>query len=150
MISVATAGGTITNYSDRFSLTGMTGTFSAAVTAALATVSGTTGPATDNQVAAPAAASASEAVGDGVYGTPYSLQTDPTRYAPMQPVPPTSITATNTSPLYPTSSVALASEALPAATVVTTVTQAQTFVVSSHANTVSYLLFSPIQSSDFE
>jgi hypothetical protein len=137
MISTATAGGTVTNFSDRFTLTGMTGVFSAAVTTALAQVSGTTGPATINNVAVPAAGGGGAAEG-GVFGTPYNLQTGLTRYAPMQPVPPTSITATNTSPLWPTSSVVLASTYLPIPSVQTTITQANTFVVSSHANTVRF------------
>jgi hypothetical protein len=134
MISTAAAGGTVTNYSNRFTLTGMTGTFSAAVTADLLTVSGTTGPPTANDVTGGTAA-----VDEGVWGTPYSLQTGLTRYAPMQPVPPTAITATNTAPLYPTSSVVLASTYLATPSIVTTLTQPQTFVVSSHANTVRFL-----------
>jgi Yeast cell wall synthesis protein KRE9/KNH1 len=133
MISVAAAGGTVTNYSNRFTLTGMTGTFSQAVKDGLLTVSGTTGPATVNNVAAAGGAN----VEAGVWGTPYNLQTGLTKYASMQPVPPTAITATNTSPLWPTSSVVLASTYLPIPSVVTTVTQPQTFSVSSHANTVS-------------
>jgi len=138
MISVATAGGTITNYSNRFTLTGMAGTFSQAVKDGLLTVSGTTGPAAVNNVAAAAAGTAN--VEAGVWGTPYNLQTGPTRYAPMQPIPPTAITATNTSPLWPTSSVVLASTYLPIPSVLTTQTQIQTFSVSSHANTVSLVI----------
>ena len=137
MISTATAGGTVTNYSDRFTLTGMTGVFSTTIQTALATVSGTTGPATVNNVAAAgAAAGAAGTAADGAFGTPYNLQTGLTKYAPMQPVPPTSITATNTSPLWPTSSVVLASTFLPIPSIATTITQANTFSVSSHANTV--------------
>jgi hypothetical protein len=136
MISVATAGGTVTNYSNRFTLTGMTGTFSQTVTNGLLTISGTTGPDTVNNVVGAAAAGSTAAAEDGAWGTPYNLQTGLTKYAPMQPVPPTAITATNTSPLWPTSSVVLASTYLPIPSVVTTLTQPQTFSVSSHANTV--------------
>ena len=141
MISTATAGGTVTNYSPRFTLSGMTGVFSAAVITALTTVIGTTGPATVNNVvnAAPAGGAASAA--EGVYGTPYNLQTGLTKFAPMQPVPPTSITATNTSPLWPTSSVVFASTFLPPPSVLTTLTQANTASVPSHANTVCILIF---------
>lgn len=134
IISTAAAGGTVTNYSNRFTLTGMTGTFSAAVTEALLTVSGTSGPPTVNDVTG---TSESSAVAEGVWGTPYNLQTGLTKYAPMQPVPPTAITATNTSPLWPTSSVSLASTFLPIGSIVTTLTQPQTFSVSSHQNTAS-------------
>ena len=136
MLSTATAGGTVTNFSNRFTLTGMTGTFSAAVTTALATVSGTTGPATVNNVAQAPAAGASGTAAEGVWGTPYNEQIGLTKYAPMQPVPPTAITATNTSPLWPTSSVVFATTFLPIPSIVTTLTQANTFSVSSHANTV--------------
>jgi len=134
MISVATAGGTVTNYSNRFTLTGMTGTFSQTVTDGLTSVTGTSGPDTVNDVTGAAAGTAAAA--EGVWGTPYNLQTGLTKYAPMQPVPPTAITATNTSPLWPTSSVVLASTYLPIPSVVTTLTQPQTFSVPSHANTV--------------
>jgi len=135
MISVATAGGTVINYSDRFTLTGMTGVFSAAVTTDLASITGTDGPPTVNNVASAAATTASP--DEGAYGTPYSLQTGPTRYAPMQPVPGTKITATNTAPLFPTSSVVLATTYLAPATVDTTITQAQTSTVASHTNTAA-------------
>ena len=138
MISVATAGGTVTNYSNRFTLTGMTGTFSQTVKTGLLTIPGTTGPATVNNVVA---AAGGAAVADGVWGTPYNLQTGLTKYAPMQPVPPTAITATDTSPLWPTSSVVLASTFLPIPSVLTTLTQPQTFSVASHANTVSQKAF---------
>jgi len=134
MISTAAAGGTVTNYSNRFTLTGMAGTFSQAVTNALLTVSGTTGPDTVNDVTG---TSGTTAVEEGAWGTPYNLQTGLTRYAPMQPVPPTAITATNVSPLWPTSSVSLASTYLAIPSIVTTLTQPQTFSVSSHANTAA-------------
>jgi hypothetical protein len=136
MISTATAGGTVTNFSNRFTLTGMTGVFSAAVTTALAAVSGTSGPATVNNVAAAGAAGGAGTAAEGAWGTPYNEQEGLTKYAPMQPVPPTAITATNTSPLWPTSSVVFASTYLPIPSIVTTLTQANTFSVSSHANTV--------------
>jgi len=139
MISTATAGGTVTNYSNRFTLTGMTGVFSATVTTGLATISGTAGPATVNDVTG--TSQNSVAVDEGVWGTPYNQQTGLTKYAPMQPVPPTKITAQNTSPLWPTSAVQFASTYLPIGSIVTTLTQPQTFSVSSHANTVSCFLW---------
>lgn len=134
MISTAAAGGTVTNYSPRFTLTGMTGIFPASVD--LTGVSGTSGPPTVNNIAAAVpAAGATGAAGD--YGVPYNEQSGTVRYAPMQPVPPTKITATNTAPLYPTSAVQFAKTFLPIPTIVTTITQAQTFSVSSHANTAA-------------
>lgn len=136
MLSVASAGGTIWTYSSRFTLTGMTGSFSAAVAAANLQVTGTTGPDPVNAVAGTGATASAAA---GAWGTPYNLQTGLTKYAPMQPVPPTAITATNTAPLWPTSSVAFATTFLPIPSQVTTLTQANTFSVSSHANTVHSL-----------
>jgi len=137
MVSTAAAGGTVTNYSNRFTLTKMTGVFSPAVTAALAGVSGTSGPPTVNAVAAAVPVAGAPAGAAGDYGVPYNLQSGTVRYAPMQPIPPTKITATNTSPLWPTSAVQFASTFLPIPSVVTTITQGQTFSVSSHANTAA-------------
>ena len=86
--SVAAAGGTVINYSDRFTLSGMTGAFPPDVVAANAAVKGTAGPPTVNQVAGANA----PAAGTGEFAVPYTLQTGPTKFAPMQPVPPTKIT----------------------------------------------------------
>jgi hypothetical protein len=138
MIATAIAGGELITYSDRFSYSGMTGTWDAATKKALGTIDGTTGPkAEDNTVAAakpgkPAAA-APEA---GDFDVEYTMQTGPTRYAPMQPVPPTKITAKNTKPLYPTSSVKIATTFLPPPDIQTTITQSQTYSVESRMNTV--------------
>ncbi len=138
MLSVATAGGTIWNYSSRFTLTGMTGTFSTTVQAEVEAITDTTGPDTVNNLASNVAATSAD---EGAWGTPYYLQTGLTRYAPMAPVPGSAITATNTAPLFPTSSVSLASTFLPIASIVTTLTQAQTHSISSHANTVCFQLY---------
>ncbi|KAI9756310.1 MAG: hypothetical protein M4579_003902 [Chaenotheca gracillima] len=141
MISVATQGGTVINYSDRFSLTGMTGTFPPDVVKSLKGVTGTTGPKTSNQVSnnqnqqqgangqAPSAA--------GPYGVPYTLQTGLTRYAPMQPKPGTKITAKQATPLWPTSSVSYAKTFLPLPSIQTTFTQSATWSVKSRENTAA-------------
>lgn len=133
MLATATAGGTVTIYSDRFSITGMTGSFTSTFT-----VSGTDGPADENDVSSSSGTTA--AADEGVYGTPYQSQTGLTRYAPMQPVPGTTITATNTAPQYPTSAYTIATTYLDSATIDTTLTQAQTASFSSHANTVSFAI----------
>jgi len=138
MISVPKEGGTVTNYSPRFSLSGMTGTFPANVLAGAKAVTGTDGPPTVNQVANnanPASAAASD------YAVPYTMQTGLTKFAPMQPVPPSKITKKNPTPQYPTSAVSLASTFLPTPKQVTTMTMSQTFSVSSMENTVC---FSPL------
>jgi hypothetical protein len=136
MLATATAGGQVTTYSSRFTLSGMTGSFPASVVTGLQSVTGTDGPPAVNQVAA----SATAAAGAAGFDVPYQLQSGLTKYAPMQPVPPTKITAVNTSPQYPSSSVVLATTFLPIASIVTTLTQPNTFAVSSHPNTVRSLL----------
>jgi len=140
MKSTVTAGGLVINYSGRFQLSGMTGVFAAPILTDLATVSGSTGPPTVNQAAAavPAAASPAAAAGAAQYGVPYNSQTGLIRYASMQPSPLTAITATNTAPLYPTSSVSIATTYLPIPSIQTTLTQApaaNSYI--SHANTAS-------------
>ena len=139
MISVATAGGTITNYSPRFSLTGMTGSFPPNVLTGLKTVTGTAGPATENNVAAANPGAGAGGPQGAGFAVPYTLQTGLTKYAPMQPQPPTKITAKNASPLWPTSAVTYAQTWLPRPSQVTTFTQSATYSVSSRENTVSKL-----------
>jgi len=134
--SVANEGGDVINYSDRFTMTGMTGTFTAEQAAALKDVSGTAGPPTSNNVGAADGADAS-GTADGEFGVTYTAQVGNTRYARMQPVPGTKITATNTAPMYPTSSVSFATTFLPSPSIATTLTQPQTYSASSHANTAA-------------
>jgi hypothetical protein len=131
-------GGIYTTYSDRFSYSGMTGAFDPIIVAGLKDIDGTTGPATVNALAKAGADpnNPAAAAPDGAYDVEYTMQTGLTRYAPMIPQPPTKITATNTKPLYPTSSVQIAKSHLPIPKVQTTVTQSQTFSVSSRENTV--------------
>lgn len=135
MISVASEGGTIINYSSRFTITGMTGTTPAtAITAVTALDGATAGPATENDVTTDAGTTAAAAGGE--FTVPYNLQTGLTKYAPMQPVPPTKITQKNYTPLYPTSSYSIATTYLPQASIATTMTESQTFSVVSIENTV--------------
>lgn len=134
MVAVGKTGGVLTTYSDRFSYSGMTGTWSDAVQKGLDDLDGTDGPAT---VDATTDAAGGGAGAEGDYGVEYTMQTGPTRYAPMQPVPPTKVTAKNTKPLYPTSSVSIATTFLPIPSIQTTITQSQTYSVSSVENTVS-------------
>jgi hypothetical protein len=137
MIATTATGETINVYSDRFTLTGMTGSFPPGLEGDLARISGTSGPSAVNVTGRYAAAKRAAAPADGdMYTVPYNLQSGLTKYAPMQPVPGTVITATNTAPLYPPSSVVTATAMLPIASIVTTITQAQTFIVTSKQNTV--------------
>ncbi|KFY63025.1 hypothetical protein V496_04297 [Pseudogymnoascus sp. VKM F-4515 (FW-2607)] len=163
--STTKSGEFITNYSSRFTVDSMTGKFPVTIRVALSTVSGTTGPQTETSnlrprvaqavpvpaapapaapapgVPAPAApapaAPAPAAPAGGDYSIPYSQQKGDTRYAPMQPKPPKAITATALKPLWPTSAVKIATTFLPAATVVTTITQSPTGTAVMHANTAA-------------
>ncbi|TKA81823.1 hypothetical protein B0A49_00587 [Cryomyces minteri] len=137
MISVATQGGTITNFSPRFTLTGMTGVFPPNVIAGLATVTGTDGPATVDAIANAPAAGGAAGAAPAAYTVPYNLQTGLTRYAPMQPVPPTKITKKNPTPLFPTSAYTIATTWMARPTMVTTLTLSRTFSVSSRENTAA-------------
>lgn len=141
MISVAAAGGDVINYSDRFSLTSMVGTFPSVVKEGLQTVKGTTsGPPTENQIANPPNAAADTVAAEPPeFKIPYTLQTGEIRYAPMPPVPATKITAKNVSPQWPTSSYTVYQTIAGKPNAVSTVTDYQTFSVSSIENTVRSL-----------
>jgi len=131
----------------------MTGTLPATVIAAINALPAgtTTGPATSNSgLTDPATPADGAAAGtySNSYVVPYTMQTGPIRYAPMQPQPGTQITAQSASMAYPTSSVSVATTYLPPATQwQTTITQSQTFSVASIENTVSSLTvcFSALQ-----
>lgn len=141
MISTAKEGGTVINYSSRFNMPTMTGTTPSQFAAAAAAISGTDGPDTVNNVAnaaapAPAAGAAGTVAAAGAFTVPYGLQSGLTKYAPMQSVPPTKITKKNFTPLYPTSKYTVATTWLAKPTILTTLTESQTFSVSSMENTV--------------
>ena len=114
----------------------MTGTVTTAIKNAVTQLGGSTaGPPTENDVAAdaPAAVPAADA---GDYNVPYGQQQGTIRYAPMQGVPPPKITKNGASPLFPTSAYQIAKQMLPIPSIVTTLTESQTFSVQSHENTV--------------
>lgn len=134
MISVATTGGTITNFSPRFSMTGMTGVFPAAALTGLKSVTGTDGPARINALAGSQPGAATGPA--GAFEIPFKMQTGLTRYAPMQTHPPTKITKKTKTPLNPTSPYTVATTMLPIATIQTTVTQPLTWSFSQAEHTV--------------
>ena len=140
MISTAKEGGTIINYSNRFTLTGMTGSVSPTVQKAVTALGGATaGPPTENDIAAaPVAAAPADTpgAGDPLYAVPYAQQTGLTKYCPMQGIPPTKITERKVQPAYPTSAWTVARTFLPPASILTTLTAPMTFSVQSHINTV--------------
>ncbi|KIX06782.1 uncharacterized protein Z518_04758 [Rhinocladiella mackenziei CBS 650.93] len=137
-ISTAT-GGTVINYSDRFSLKSMTGTFPPSVTQGLRTVSGTAGPEDVNNIQAPQAEDAQGATSSagGDYDVPYTLQTGTIRYAPMPPMAQSKITAKNASPQWPTSAYTVYTAVAGTPNAITTQTASLTFSVSSREATVA-------------
>jgi hypothetical protein len=134
----------VINFSDRFTLKSMTGTFPPSVQQGLRTVSGTAGPVDQNNVQSPQAGAGagagadagSAAAGDGAYDTPYTLQSATIRYAPMPPMAQTQITAKNASPLWPTSAYTVYQTIAGTPNAVTTNTLALTFSVASQENPV--------------
>ena len=132
MEATAQAGGTYTVFSSRFSMTDMTGTMPAAVTEAMKDVDGTDGPAAiDGTTQAAADPAADE------YDVDYTMQTGLTRFAPMQPLPPTKITKKTATPLHPTSAFTIATTHLKPPKQQTTVTQSRSYSFTSVENTVS-------------
>lgn len=107
----------------------------AVVKKAATAVTGTAGPPSEDDLSA---ADPTTAAGADEYNVEYTMQTGLTRYAPMQPVPGTKVTATNTKPMFPTSSVPIAKSKLPIPSQVTTLTATQTFSTKSVENTVCH------------
>jgi len=136
MISAA-QGGSVVNYSPRFSISGMTGKFPDSVTAGLKSVTGTDGPPTENNIQSNQQGGGNAPGAGGDFGVTYTMQTGAMRYAPMPKIVPSKITAgKNPKPLYPTSAVQFAASFLPIPSQKTTVTQSFTFSVASVENTV--------------
>lgn len=154
------AGGTVINYSSRFTASGMTGTFKPEVAAALKDVTGTSGPPTKNSVKGSSSSSGSTtgsstttktpAANDpntGPYATPYTLQTGAVRYAPMQPQPPKKITKTDVKPQWPTSNQPIATKPLSIPSITMTYTATRTHSVASHPCSATP---QPLPSDDWE
>lgn len=137
-IILAVPNGIVTNYSPRFSLTGMTGKFSDDIAAAIQKVSGTDGPPTEKPGEGALGADAASAS----YAIPFASQKGQIFYAPMQKRPGTKITAKTISAAYPTSSVVIAQKILPPPVPTTTITASMTMSTSSHENTVCISLSS--------
>lgn len=135
-ISAVNGGGTVINFSERFTIAGMTGvTPPQFITAAAAAAAAP--PAAQVQGVNNGGGNNGGNPDAGAYGVPYTLQTGLTKYAPMQPVPPTKITKKNATPLFPTSAFVIAKTFLPIPSIVKTITNPQTFSVSSMENTAA-------------
>ena len=132
IVAAASQGGQIINYSDRFTITGMTGSFPPNVAAAIP--GGTTGPTNEDSIS-----NNNGAAGAAGSGIPYGKQTGMTKYAPMVGLPPTKISAPkNPTPMNPTSAFTIVKTPLAIPTSpLTTITASNTFSVSSVVNTVS-------------
>ena len=131
-----TGAGTVTNYSPRFSISGMKGTFPAAIETAAKAVTGTTGPNTKNAIVAGGEQNAVSNAPEGSYAVSYQDQDGLTKYAPMAGHPGTKITAKSASLRYPTSSVSFYKTFAPTPKQKTTQTLSQTFSASSIENQV--------------
>ncbi|KAI5781170.1 hypothetical protein EDC01DRAFT_666508 [Geopyxis carbonaria] len=131
--ATAATGGAFTVYSDRFSLTGMTGKFDAAAIAAQEVGDTDPPPSVDGTVAdaAPKDGGAKEAQ------VPYTKQTGQTRYAPMQLQPAKTMRATAISRQYPTSAYSVFNTKIPRPNVQTTITMTWTYKVTTKINTAS-------------
>lgn len=135
----AAAGGTVINYSDRFTLASLTGTFPASVQAGLRTVTGTAGPVDVNNVQAGAAnppANAVPSAGDDIYNVPYTLQSGTVRYAPMPTKAGTKITAKNPRMQFPTSAYTVYKKVAGPPDAESTITAPETYTVQSVEPTV--------------
>ncbi|GAB7364780.1 hypothetical protein MBLNU230_g5578t1 [Neophaeotheca triangularis] len=143
MVCTAIDGGTVTVYSDRFTITDMTGVLEPEFADAVEGL-GTKGPENVNTVGADPINDGDADGGDGdddepeasLFKVPFAEQTGSTRYCPMQPIAPTKITAKKASRMHPTSSYSVATTWLPMPKIATTITQKQTFTVKSIENTV--------------
>ncbi|EPS38348.1 hypothetical protein H072_8054 [Dactylellina haptotyla CBS 200.50] len=124
-----TTTGTVINYSDRFTMSGMTGVFTAAMTAANA-IGDTDRP----EAVHPVEAQAAPDPNGGQYAVPYNEQTGPVKYAPMQPRPGTQITAKNTKRLHPTSAYTVFTAKGGPPKVQTTMTQPITYQLTTVIN----------------
>lgn len=125
----------VINYSSRFSLSNMTGSFSPRVTNGIHSirdVSEQEGLHKRQAVGAPAAA----APGLGAHTIPYELQSGLTRYAPMAKRPGSTIPPGKPTPQHPTSHYSIATAYLGAPTVQTTVSATDTYKVTNIENTV--------------
>ncbi len=120
--SVGAKGEQVINYSNRFTISGMTGVFPVNVITGLKTVSGTDGPSSTAQEAPAAGAGGAE----GQYAIPYADQTGLIKYAPMLTPPGPQITAKKAKARYPSSSVPIAKTFLPTPKQTTTMTASQT------------------------
>lgn len=123
----------VVNYSDRFSIINMTGSFSSRVKSGIHSIQDAHGPASREGYEYEGLQKRQAA---GEHTVLYAYQTGPTRYAPMAKKPGSTIPPGKPTPQNPTSPYTIATTYMPAPTVETTVSADLTYSVSSIENTV--------------
>lgn len=126
-------GASVINFSDRFTLTDMTGSFSDKVKEKVLSISDPSGLRIR---AYHEREQLEKRQNVGAYTIPFGEQTGATRYAPMGKKPGTKITAKTASRQYPTSAYTIATTYLHEATIQTTLSATATYTASSIENTV--------------
>ncbi|RAL06234.1 putative beta-1,6-glucan biosynthesis protein (Knh1) [Aspergillus ibericus CBS 121593] len=124
----------VVNYSDRFTLTNMTGSFSPLIIHGIHSALHSPGSSA-NEGEEHEELRKRQMVGS--YTIPYPLQTGPTRYAPMAKKPGSTIPAGSPTPQFSASPYTIATTYLPAATVQVTLSASETYSVVSIENTAS-------------
>ncbi|KAF3937760.1 hypothetical protein ABW19_dt0204234 [Dactylella cylindrospora] len=125
-------GGIVRNYSDRFEMQGMAAEFSPDV-AAQNLLGDTDRPPAEHPQEAVVIPDGAQ----GEFAVPYTEQTGPVRYAPMQPRPGSVITAKNMKRLHPTSAYTIFTTKGPAPRAQTTITQDRTYALTTVVNDAS-------------
>ncbi|ODQ77283.1 hypothetical protein BABINDRAFT_163561 [Babjeviella inositovora NRRL Y-12698] len=123
---LASAGSTI-QYTNRFTLTGMTGS----------KVASGSGSPPQGQISLVTGGTAAASINPASFSVPYTLQTGSTRYAPMQLQPGTSITVTTWSRRFPTSAVTYFTTKMASPVVYSTVTPGWSYTINSQPNYAS-------------
>lgn len=134
-------GTSIINFSDRFTISDTTGSFSDKIKENVLSISDPSGQMIR---AHHEREELRKRQNIGAYTIPYGQQSGLTRYAPMAKRPGTAITATVTAPQYPTSAYALATTFFAEATIKTTLSATATYSVSSVENTVRTVFHGPL------
>ncbi|OOF92305.1 hypothetical protein ASPCADRAFT_133371 [Aspergillus carbonarius ITEM 5010] len=124
----------VVNYSERFTLTNMTGAFSPPIVHGIHSAIHSLGSPI-NEGEEHEELRKRQMIGS--YTIPYPLQTGPTRYAPMAKKPGSTIPAGLPTPQFSASPYTIATTYLPAATVQVTLSASETYSVVSIENTAS-------------
>ena len=144
IVSAKTGGGQVINYSQRFTISGMTGKWQSPAIQSAYQSAASSPSSVPPTVDGNAPAGAGGGAGDG---QDYTAQSGPMRYAPMQQAPPTAITAQNTKPLFPVSGFQVAVTYLPTPEAQTTITASRTQTYETKENPVRHMSYTPLPPS---